>query len=39
MSNDTKQTAATERRERPLKVHHLRPGPGRQDRPDPGGSW
>ena len=28
MSNDTKQTAATERRERPLKVHHLRPAPG-----------
>jgi large subunit ribosomal protein L15 len=28
MSNDTKQTGATERRERPLKVHHLRPAPG-----------
>jgi len=28
MSNDTKQTEATERRERPLKVHHLRPAPG-----------
>ena len=22
----------------PLKVHHLRPAPGRQDRQDPGGS-
>jgi large subunit ribosomal protein L15 len=28
MTNDTKQTAAAERRERPLKVHHLRPAPG-----------
>jgi large subunit ribosomal protein L15 len=28
MSNDTNQTSATERRERPLKVHHLRPAPG-----------
>jgi large subunit ribosomal protein L15 len=28
MTNDTKQTEATERRERPLKVHHLRPAPG-----------
>jgi len=28
MTNETKQTAATERRERPLKVHHLRPAPG-----------
>ena len=27
MTNDTKQTE-TERRERPLKVHHLRPAPG-----------
>ena len=29
MANSTaKQTEATERRERPLKVHHLRPAPG-----------
>ena len=28
MTNDTKQTEASERRERPLKVHHLRPAPG-----------
>jgi len=29
MTNDVaKQTEATERRERPLKVHHLRPAPG-----------
>src|SRR5215210_1445034 len=28
MSNDTKRTEAAERRERPLKVHHLRPAPG-----------
>jgi large subunit ribosomal protein L15 len=28
MTNDTKQTEAPERRERPLKVHHLRPAPG-----------
>ena len=28
MADSTKQTEATERRERPLKVHHLRPAPG-----------